>query len=311
MYKRQDKASLLKVMLAEAGIDSHLVLVRTRDQGKLKQRPASLAAFNHAIVYVPEFDLFLDGTAEWSGDSELPANDQGASVLVVEDGAGARFTTIPISGAGDNVYAVEETVSLQQDGQATLRQQLTVTGTQAPGRRSMYEAPDKRLELLARNLGASFPGAEVEDATFDSVEDILKPVEMNYTFRAPEWATSTDGGLRFDLLGGREGMVRRIAPQVSRTHPLVLGVPFRLQRRGTVRAPEGQVFVAAPSDATLRSDFGSMRLRASVAETEASYELVMEFSAIQIPPERYEEFRAFLAEIDSRLRMAFETGAAQ
>ena len=106
-------------------------------------------------------------------------------------------------------------------------------------------------------------------------------------------------------------MVRRIAPQVSRTHPLVLGVPFRLQRRGTVRAPEGQVFIAAPSDATLRSDFGSMRLRASVAEAEASYELVMEFGAIQIPPERYEEFRAFLSDIDARLRMAFETGAAQ
>ena len=54
-----------------------------------------------------------------------------------------------------------------------------------------------------------------------------------------------------------------------------------------------------------------MRLRASAAEAEATYELVMEFSAIQIPPERYEEFRAFLAEIDARLRMAFETGAAQ
>jgi transglutaminase-like putative cysteine protease len=38
----KDKASLLKVMLAEAGIASHLVLVRTRDQGTVTATPASL-----------------------------------------------------------------------------------------------------------------------------------------------------------------------------------------------------------------------------------------------------------------------------
>ncbi|HEY0135352.1 MAG TPA: DUF3857 domain-containing protein, partial [Nannocystis sp.] len=79
----KDKASLLKVMLGEAGIKSHLVLVRTRDQGTIGATPASLSAFNHAITYVPSLDLYLDGTAEFSGPEELPTGDQGATVLIV------------------------------------------------------------------------------------------------------------------------------------------------------------------------------------------------------------------------------------
>ena len=91
----KDKASLLKVMLGEAGIKSHLVLVRTRDQGTIGNTPASLSAFNHAITYVPSLDLYLDGTAEFSGPEELPTGDQGATVLIVRDGAGAELRTIP------------------------------------------------------------------------------------------------------------------------------------------------------------------------------------------------------------------------
>ena len=68
----------------EIGVTAHLVLVRTRDLGTIAEQPASLSAFNHAIVYVPSLDLFMDGTAEYSGAFELPSMDQGASVAVYE-----------------------------------------------------------------------------------------------------------------------------------------------------------------------------------------------------------------------------------
>ena len=63
----KDKASLIHAMLKVAGVDSRLVLLRMRHLGSLATEPASLAAFNHAIVYVPKFDLYLDGTAEFHG----------------------------------------------------------------------------------------------------------------------------------------------------------------------------------------------------------------------------------------------------
>ena len=50
----KDKASLIHAMLKVAGVDSRLVLLRMRHLGAIGEEPASLAAFNHAIVYVPQ-----------------------------------------------------------------------------------------------------------------------------------------------------------------------------------------------------------------------------------------------------------------
>ena len=72
VYRRRfgdckDKASLLVALLREVGVDAHLVLVRTIQLGHAGETPASMWAFNHAIAWVAELDLFLDGTAERSG----------------------------------------------------------------------------------------------------------------------------------------------------------------------------------------------------------------------------------------------------
>ncbi|MCP4679517.1 MAG: DUF3857 domain-containing protein [Deltaproteobacteria bacterium] len=77
----KDKASLLVSMLGVAGIEAEFVLVRTRDLGSIEPFPASLSAFNHAIVHVPGLDLWLDGTAEHHGPAEFPFGDQDAPSL--------------------------------------------------------------------------------------------------------------------------------------------------------------------------------------------------------------------------------------
>ncbi|HXU05263.1 MAG TPA: DUF3857 domain-containing protein, partial [Polyangia bacterium] len=73
----KDKAALTIALLREVGVPAELVLVRTRRGGHLDAEPASLAVFDHAIVYIPKLDRYLDGTAEFSGLSELPSQDQG------------------------------------------------------------------------------------------------------------------------------------------------------------------------------------------------------------------------------------------
>src|SRR6266550_2592552 len=73
----KDKASLMHAMLEALGIDSRLVLLRTRRMGNLSEAPASLAVFDHAILYVPKYELYLDGTAEFHGSGELPPDDRG------------------------------------------------------------------------------------------------------------------------------------------------------------------------------------------------------------------------------------------
>src|SRR5690606_37030775 len=141
------KASLLKVMLGLIGVESHLVLVRTRDLGTIGDAPASLSVFNHAIVYVPKYDLYMDGTAEHSGAFELPAGDQGASVLIVEDGKGASFRTIPFDPPSANETRYSQVVSLGADGNAKVEHEMTLSGVGAASWRGTLEAEGQREEL--------------------------------------------------------------------------------------------------------------------------------------------------------------------
>src|SRR4029077_21237218 len=84
----KDKASLMPALLREVGVPAELVLVRTRHGGRLDPQPASLAVFDHAIVYVPKLQRYLDGTAEFAGAGELPTEDQGVMVLRVGPAGG-------------------------------------------------------------------------------------------------------------------------------------------------------------------------------------------------------------------------------
>ena len=82
----KDKATLIVTMLKEAGIPATIVIVRTQNRGDFETDPASLAPFDHAIAYVPSLDLYLDGTAEFTGSTELPAMDRAALALQVNEG---------------------------------------------------------------------------------------------------------------------------------------------------------------------------------------------------------------------------------
>ena len=97
----KDKASLMIALLRAAGIEAEIALVRTRSLGDVAVEPASIAVFNHAIVYVPKYDLWLDGTAEYAG-RELPLEDQGAFSLTVSLSGAAQIRHIPMSRVADN-----------------------------------------------------------------------------------------------------------------------------------------------------------------------------------------------------------------
>ncbi|MFW5738881.1 MAG: DUF3857 domain-containing protein, partial [Myxococcota bacterium] len=79
----KDKSSLIVSMLRVVGVPANLVIVRTALRGSFPKEPASLAPFDHAIAYVPSLDLYLDGTAEYTGSTELPAFDRDSMALVV------------------------------------------------------------------------------------------------------------------------------------------------------------------------------------------------------------------------------------
>ncbi len=304
----KDKASLLKVMLAEAGVESHLVLVRTRDQGTIDQGPASLSVFNHAIVYVPELDLYLDGTAEWAGPTELPANDQGATVLVVEDGRDARFTRIPFSPPGNNRRSNTGTVEVARDGSARLRQTTTIHGSDASAIRYAFQSEEERLERFTKLMGGTFAGVEVATVRAPAIDDIRQPVRLEADMRVPAFARSAGVALEFPVLGHGSSLAQGWAAQARRTHPLVLEVPSVDEDRVELKAPPGFRFGRSPEPRLVKTGVGSFELTIDVGtdRRQASVRSRIELSKHRIEPSQYGDFRDFLREVDAALEQTFE-----
>ena len=307
----KDKASLLKVMLGEAGIDSHLVLVRTRDQGQVPGKPASLAVFNHAITYVPSLDLWLDGTAEWAGPTELPANDQGASVLVVEDGKGARFQSIPISDADANVREIEQRVELRPDGAAAVEHRLQVSGASASGLRYGFQSAEQRDERLARAFGDLYAGVEVTRTDAPGIGDIQRPPQLHAHLKVPKWATGQGDTLRFRVLGHASSHTSSLAAKASREHDLVLDTPSIERYRMRYILPPGHRFARLPEPAVIESPIGRFSLQIEPTAEGAEVRTELRLTDHRIDPSQYGAFREFLRSVDAKLEQSFEVQPAR
>ena len=295
----KDTASLMKVMLGVAGIDAHLALVRTRDMGRVNAFPPSLALFNHAITYVPEFDLFLDGTAGFSGSTELPTADQGASALIVRDGEGAEFRTIAASDGAGAVRRVEWSVDLTGPTPVGTGD-ILLTGAFAPSIRTAYESPQRRVERLESELSSSFAGLELQDATFVGVDDIESPVSIAFDFEGGDWARAQ--GADWVVSGPTaDSLTAAYAGASTRTLPIDLGFAFRKEQVLTVHVPAGWQLSQTPEDERIESPFGSAQLTTTFENGTLRTALSVTIDRIRIQPDEYEEFRQFTLAVDAAL----------
>ena len=293
----KDTASLMKVMLGLAGIDSYLVLVRTRDNGSVEPTPASLSVFNHVITYVPELDLFLDGTAGHAGLSELPSSDQGASALIVLDGEDARFITTPRSRAENNELLNEIVVDLENEG-SPASMVITATGQFAPGLRRRYEAGEHRLEQFQRDLRDTYSGARVTDLSFEGLDDITIPVEVHVLFGDAEWLRPSGETWRLQPLGFDSDLAARMAGTAEREQAIDIPFPYRRVYHQTYRLPPEWRLHGGDQDWSEENRFGAYVLSVRQIDSDLLIEAFFELRMTEIFPHEYTDFRDFLQNVD-------------
>lgn len=301
----KDKAALLKVMLVEAGVPANLVLVRTRRLGKVEAQPASMHIFNHAITYVPSKDLYLDGTAEFNGTSELTSMDQGAQALIVEDGGKARFVTLPVDKPTANVMSHKLEVDLtgkEPIGKGT----IVATGSNAVYYRTSLEDATRRKDLFEKQLANQFPGAKLVDATFSDLKALEKPVTITYSFTGGELLRSSAAREFVYPLGKPRNMIRGYAAQSSRTQALTIRVPFSSNTTITYKLDPTKAWGAPIAPVKLKSKFGHLNLK--VVRNQETLTVDVEYSLAnqQVSAQDYPEFRAFITKMNSALNATTE-----
>jgi hypothetical protein len=296
----KDKASLLYTMLETAGIDARLVLVRTRHNGAIHDLPASLAIFDHAIAYVPELDLFLDGTAEFSGVNDFPQMDQGVTVLVVgPDGAELRRSPQLPPEHDRRTRTID--VAMSADGSARVTSVEEVRGSEAPGYRSTYQTEGTRHERFERALRTIFPGVTVASESFDHLTDFEQPVGVHYTATVPSFGVRDADGLR--VPGSTvDQLTRTLARTDSRHFALDLGGRSSYVEDRTLHAPSGYTIGALPDGGTADSSFGHFAMTASREGASVVVHTELSLAADTIPPDQYAAYRDWIARADAILR---------
>jgi tetratricopeptide (TPR) repeat protein len=298
----KDKAALLVALLREKGIASELVLLRTRREGQLDPSPASLAVFNHAIVYVPALELYLDGTAEFSGLGELPAEDQDSMALRVSARA-VELVRTPMLPAPSNLAARAWNVTVEPTGGARIREELTITGQAAHEWRSHYQTPGERRERYAKVWSGRYAGAVLGQVTME-VGDRNRPVTVRAEVTVPELGGRQASGQLFLPVSSREAdFTSTYARLGKRRWPLVLGYPWRHQEKLSYTLPAGARIVRTPAPRTLTTPFGQLSLVSQIRPDGSGITLTsgLAVDVSRIEPSTYPAFRAFLQDIDAAL----------
>jgi hypothetical protein len=304
----KDKASLTHALLRALGIDSRLVLLRTKRLGSVPERPASLAVFNHAILHVPRHDLWLDGTATWSGSGDLPAEDRGATVLVVNPGEKPWFGRIPEARPEENLTASRFEVALSADGTAHVEGASRVSGVQAPAYRRSYAAEHTRRAAFEQAFSRTFPGLEVRAVSLSDLGRLEEAVDLRFELDLPRFADEEGAGLRFLPFGRVHGYVESWAPLSERKHELVVGEPYENRFLFRHRLPAGWEVTQLPEPVRLDAPSAAFEVeyRREPGVVVAEGRVVLKRTRVK--PADYPAFRDLAARIDRALARPVRLG---
>lgn len=258
----KDKATVIVTMLRELGIPANIVLVRTGMRGRTNPDVPSYAMFDHAIAYVPKFDLFLDGTAEYTGMSELPAMDRGAMGLIVSEGGAAKLVTLPVPAADQTMRVRKVDVQLADGAAAQMDLHEEATGALAAEYRVRYHAKatqrlrvteDLAAEIGGLTLGEGARGLEVND-----LENVEAPVKIHAKGGAQAIRKGDDGWVVTTAPIG--GLTARFAALSTRTFDVRIPFATVYEDEWTIHLPAGTSVKRTPETKKIESPFGSIQI---------------------------------------------------
>lgn len=297
----KDKATVIVTLLKELGIDATIVIVRSGLRGEFDSTVASLSPFDHAIAYVPSLDLYLDGTAEYTGSSELPAMDAGAMALRVNQG-NAELVRLPMPDPERQLRKREVTASLRADGSAQVEIGIEVVGVQAPAMRRRFHAEGTRRDRVVQDLGEEFPGFDVAPGgiTASGLDDIEQPVQMRVRGTAARFARREGKSLSVPVTPAFR-LTPGYASLSTRTQDVIVPPIGTLDNTFSVRVPPGARVLSIPDVVKEDGRFGSYSVGVEQQAGKIVVRSRVTVRATRVTRESYAEWKKFCAAVDKAL----------
>src|SRR5262249_53504107 len=121
----KDQVTLMTALLAAKGIASEQVLINGGDVHTL-DLPPTLAALNHVMIYLPEFEVYDDPTASFSSFGVL--SDTYDKPAIHLSANGVRVARTPVMRAADHTLITQTKVTIAANGTMSGETKQSATG---------------------------------------------------------------------------------------------------------------------------------------------------------------------------------------
>ncbi len=298
----KDKATVIVSLLEELGIDSTIVVLRTQMRGDFESSVASLAPFDHAIAYVPSLDLYLDGTAEYTGSTELPAMDQEALGILINQG-NSKLVTLPFLDPRENIRERTVRAKVAADGAAALELNVEVRGSSASSWRRRYHAKATQRERATSDLAREFPGFELSAGAVGlrvETDDFEKPVRIDLQGKSPTYGRVEGEHLSVPVTL-RTRLTENYASLSDRRLDVALPVFGTVRDTFEVTLPPGYQVISKPTDVSTETRFGDFALQVTQAGNVVTVVSELTLKVRRVAPANYPRFRAFCQSADAAM----------
>lgn len=193
----KDVSTLCISMLAERGITSHYILVKT-NTSPFQRKTLPGIPFDHVIVTIPGDSLpsFLDLTADYVPIGSVPEGDRNAMALVIRPGLRAP-NYLSKQFFRPNTHSVETDVTIKVDLSALITQTFVVTGAGTQYYRAAWKerTTTERDKGIVEMLSEEFPNVELLSVDVDDLDPLRASVRYTISYFVPNYVMEAGGFL--------------------------------------------------------------------------------------------------------------------
>ena len=309
----KDKATLMRTMLREIGVDSYHVVINTRRGSVTRGTPAH-NAFNHVILAIKLPDdvkepsliavmqhsklgrvLFFDPTDELTPFGQIRGPLQANyGLLVTPDGG--ELVELPQQPSAMN--SIQRVGKLTLDASGMLKGDVTELrlGDRASSERWRLRTVTKnvdRIKPIESLLAGSLSSFQIVRASVANLEQTDQPFGFNYSFESDNYAKNAGNLLlvRPRVLGSKSWGV--LETKEPRKFPLEFEGPSRDTDIFDIALPPGYEIDELPPPTDADFSFGSYHSKTEASGRMLHYTRSMEIKELSVPVSKMDELKKF------------------
>ncbi len=290
----KDHTVLMQALLAARGIAGQAALIEWGNRYADLPLGTPLE-FNHAIIYLPDYDLYLNPTNPYAPFGSLDNTLSGKRVVIAS--STGRVAHTPGCNPSSYRYAIDQRVSIDAEGNIEGRASWTLSPNVDANLRAYLANATSPRELMERVL-LSTPEGGFGSFKASDPRDLATPLTLTATWRSPHGVTLRDVDAAVPVPTGPDmepayRMRRFLSADGTRRTPLAIGATDLSWTTSITLAP-GITAKRLPSDADITTQAGhyTARYRRDGAGVQVTRNLVIDRDVFQ--PSEYPELERLL-----------------